>query len=169
MTDENLLVFTTSSQQTFVSFLGFLEWRKPQAAWALPGPAPESAPSLSPLGLQALLHVRILSCLSRVWLCVTTDCGPLGSSAHGILQARILEWVAIPFSRESSWPRKRTQVSCIAGRFFTIWATREAPRPPSQVSFKLALSHLDASSSRPQKRRGTGDTPSLLFLLLLTY
>ena len=42
---------------------------------------------------------------------------------HGILQARILEWIAVPFSRGSSWPRDRTQVSCIAGRFFTIWAT----------------------------------------------
>ena len=44
---------------------------------------------------------------------------------HGILQARILEWVAIPFSRESSWPRNWTQVSHIAGRFFTIWPTRK--------------------------------------------
>ena len=43
---------------------------------------------------------------------------------HGILQARILEWVA--FSRWSSQPRDRTQVSCIAGRFFTSWATKEA-------------------------------------------
>ena len=42
---------------------------------------------------------------------------------HGILQARILEWVAFPFSRGSSQPRDRTQVSCIAGRFFTSWAT----------------------------------------------
>ena len=48
------------------------------------------------------------------------------SLVHGILQARILEWVAIPFSRESSLPRDWTQVSHIAGRFFTIWATREA-------------------------------------------
>ena len=47
--------------------------------------------------------------------------------AHGILQARILEWVAIPFSRGSTWPRDKTQVFCIAGRFFIIWATREAP------------------------------------------
>ena len=45
---------------------------------------------------------------------------------HGILQARILERVAIPFSRGSSQPRDRTQVSHIAGRFFTGWATREA-------------------------------------------
>ena len=45
---------------------------------------------------------------------------------HGILQARILEWVAISFSRGSSQPRDRSQVSCIAGRFFTVWAMREA-------------------------------------------
>ena len=45
----------------------------------------------------------------------------------GILQARILECAAMPFSRGSSQPRDRTQVSCIAGRFFSVWATREAP------------------------------------------
>ena len=49
-----------------------------------------------------------------------------GSFAHGILQARILEWVAISSSRGSSQPRDQTQISCIAGRFFTFWATREA-------------------------------------------
>ena len=47
-----------------------------------------------------------------------TLCGPPASSAHGILQARMLEWIAIPFSRGSSWPRDGTPVSCIAGRFF---------------------------------------------------
>ena len=60
-------------------------------------------------------------------LCNPMNCSPLGSSVHGILQARILEWVAIPFSRGSSWPRDWTCVSCNSGRFFTIWATREAP------------------------------------------
>ena len=49
-------------------------------------------------------------------LCNPVDCSPPGSSIHGILQARILEWVAISFSRESSLPRDRTQVSHIAGR-----------------------------------------------------
>ena len=49
-----------------------------------------------------------------------------GSSVHGIFQARVLEWVAISFPRESSRPRDQTRVSCIAGRFFTNWATREA-------------------------------------------
>ena len=53
-------------------------------------------------------------------------CSPPGSSVRGILQARILEWVAIPFSRGSSRPRDQTQVSHIAGRCFTVWATREA-------------------------------------------
>ena len=48
---------------------------------------------------------------------------------HGILQARILEWVAYPFSSRSSWPGNRTEVSCIAGRFFTNWAIREAKLP----------------------------------------
>ena len=54
------------------------------------------------------------------------DCSLPGSSNHGIFQARVPEWVAIPFSRGSSWPRDRTLVSCIAGRGFTLWATREA-------------------------------------------
>ena len=53
------------------------------------------------------------------------DCSPPGSSVHGIPQARILEWVAISFSRESSRPRHRTRVSRIAGRRFNLWATRE--------------------------------------------
>ena len=52
------------------------------------------------------------------------DSSPPGSSVHGILQARTLEWVAIPFSRRSSPPKDQTHVSCIAGRFFTVWATR---------------------------------------------
>ena len=59
--------------------------------------------------------------LSRVQLYDPMDC-----IVHGILQARILEWVAFLFSRGSSQPRNWTRVSCIAGRFFTNWAMREA-------------------------------------------
>ena len=59
-------------------------------------------------------------------LCDPMDCSPPGSSVHGILQARILEWVAISFSRGSSQPRDWTQLSHTAGRLFTHWATREA-------------------------------------------
>ena len=60
--------------------------------------------------------------LSRVRLCNPMDCSLLGSFIHGILQARILEWVATSFFRGSSQPRDRTQVSHIAVRFFTVWA-----------------------------------------------
>ena len=64
--------------------------------------------------------------LSRVWLCDPMDWSLPGFSVYGIFQARVLEWVAICFSRGYSWPRDWTQVSCIAGRPFTLWATREA-------------------------------------------
>ena len=67
-----------------------------------------------------LFKVKKWKSLSRVWLF-----NP-GKDPR-ILQARILEWVAYPFSSRSFWPRNQTQVSCIAGRFFTNWATREAP------------------------------------------
>ena len=53
-------------------------------------------------------------------LCHPMDCSPPGSSVHGVLQAKILGWVAIPFSRGSSQPWDHTWVSCTAGRFFTI-------------------------------------------------
>ena len=56
-------------------------------------------------------------------LCDPMDCSLPDSSVHGIFQARVLEWIAISSSRGSSQPRDQTQVSHIAGRFFTIWAT----------------------------------------------
>ena len=59
-------------------------------------------------------------------LCDTMNCSLPASSIHGIFQARILEWVAMSFSRVSSWPRDWTWVSYIAGRLFTVWATRES-------------------------------------------
>ena len=60
------------------------------------------------------------SCLT---ICDLIDCSSLGSSVHGILQARILQWVALPSSKWSSRPRDWTTVSCFAGGFFTIRAT----------------------------------------------
>ena len=68
-------------------------------------------------------EVKSLSC---VWLFVTPmDCSPPGSSVHGIFQARVLEWVAISFSRGSSQPRDQTWVSRTEDRRFTVWATRK--------------------------------------------
>ena len=70
-------------------------------------------------------------------LCDPIDCSPPGSSVHGILQTRILEWVAILFSRGSSQPRDQTHVSCFAGRFFALWATRETPNKIKSIVYKL--------------------------------
>ena len=100
---------------------------------------------------------------------VTQSCPTLwpqglpGSSLHGILQERILEWVAIPFSRGSSQLRDQTSVSHIAGRFFTTWATKEARMMP--ISLRncsnfwlsigcpwLAFPYLKACISLPSKR-----------------
>ena len=81
-------------------------------------------------------------------LCDPMDCSPPGSSVHGILQAKILEWVAIPFSRVSSWCRDQTYISYIsalAGEFFTTSATWEAPI----MYFRANLTNI----------------PSLLFLI----
>ena len=62
------------------------------------------------------------------------DCSLPGSSIHGIFLARILEWVAIPFSRGSSWPRDQTHVSCITGRFFTTEPPGKPPRHVEDIS-----------------------------------
>ena len=63
-------------------------------------------------------------------------------TVHELLQARILDWVAFPFSRESPQPRDQTQVSCIAGGFFTSWATREAQHIINQLYFNKNQSIL---------------------------
>ena len=68
------------------------------------------------------VNACMLSCFSHVWLCDPMDHSPSDSSVYGIPQARILEWVAMPSSRGSSWPRNWIHISydfCIAGRFFT--------------------------------------------------
>ena len=70
-----------------------------------------------------------------------------GFSVHGILQARILEWVATSFSGGSSQPRDQTQVSCMTGRFSTVWVTREAqglsePSLKSYTSRQVAMFRL---------------------------
>ena len=77
-----------------------------------------------------IMVANIINAFERKWscsvvsLCHPMDCSPPGSYIHGIFQTGILEWVAISFSRGSSGPRDQTQVSHIAGRLFTIWATR---------------------------------------------
>ena len=72
----------------------------------------------------ACIHAQSLQPCPTLW--DPTDCNLSGSSVHGTLQERILEWGVIPFSRGSSQPQDWTGASCIAGRFFTTWATRKA-------------------------------------------
>ena len=84
--------------------------------------------------------------LSRVRLCDPMDCSLPGFSDHGIFQARVLEWVAISFSRGFSWPRDRTQVSCIAGYVFDIRADSVSSSvfAVSMSWYEAVFTHLEA-------------------------
>ena len=94
------------------------------------------------------------------WTWDLMDCSLPGSSVHGISQAKILEWVAISFCRGFSQPRDQTPVSCIAGRFFTDWASRKAPHlcclmtiliePPSLKGIPWDTYYLEAEI-QPQR------------------
>ena len=86
-----------------------------------------------------MLYMYMLYVCVKVAQSCPTLCNPLDYTVHGILQARILEWVAFPFCRRSSWPRDWTQVSHIAGRFFTSWATREAQIESTTSQFCIFL------------------------------
>ena len=84
------------------------------------------------------MHTCMLRHFIRVWVCDLMDCSQWGSFVPGILQARILEWVAMPSSKGPSQPKDQTQVSyssCIVGRFFTI-------KPPGIPLKNLAQGHI---------------------------
>ena len=102
-----------------------------------------------------ITEVKVLVAQSYPTLCDPMDCSLTGFSVHGILQAIILQWVAILFSRGSSWPRDRTQVSCIAGRFFTAWVTREAHNLHSHSNIHLDYVPVFVLDSTTQKMTTT--------------
>ena len=82
------------------------------------------------------------------------------SSVHRIFQARVVEWVAISFSRRSSWPRDRTQVSRLVGRCFTIWATREdlfLPYFSSFLTCRITIGEQWITKNNQNTIRRTGD------------
>ena len=97
--------------------------------WTLIGRTHRWGATVSSTKSQFMVLERISSTrfvLTGIWLfCEVKDCNLPGFCLHWISQARILDWVAISFSRASSQPRDRTQVSCIVNRRFTIWATWE--------------------------------------------
>jgi hypothetical protein len=86
-----------------------------------------------------------------------TLCDPTDYTVHGILQARIPDWVAFPFSRGSSQPRDRTQVSCTAGGFFISWATREA----QQINILLLTNKQMSPGERGQGKSLNTASPAL--------
>ena len=102
-------------------------------------------------------------CCKSKWiaqLCLTL-CNPMdynlpGSSAHGIFQARTLEWVAISLSRGASQPKDQTQVSHIAGRCFTIWATREDLLEKEMATHSRILAWKIPWMVEPGRLRSTG-------------
>ena len=80
-----------------------------------------------------ILKANVLVAASCLTLCDPMDCSQSGSYVQGIIQARRLAWVTIPFSRGSSWPRDQTQVSYTMGRFFPVWATRHSSIKENEI------------------------------------
>ena len=102
-----------------------------------------------------------------------TLCNSTDYTVHGILQARILEWVAVPFSKGSSQPRDRTQVSCNAGRFLTSWATRkqgthkwkETALVPMEKKSKWSGQKIQSARILPQGKASSRARPCLSSIL----
>ena len=106
------------------------------------------------------MHAQLLrSCPTS---CDPMDCSPPGSSVHGILQTRIVEWLVMPSARGSSQPRDQPLVSCTAGGFFIYWATWEAP---------LSTRHPGNSLNNEFKclRLTQGSNPGLLHCRQILY
>ena len=107
-----------------------LEWVSTSYSRGSSWPRDQSyLPCVSWIGRWTLYHWDTWEAPKSVSCSVVSDSwlshSPLGSSVNGILRARMLEWVAFPFSRGSSHPRDWNLVSCTAGRFFTFWASRD--------------------------------------------
>ena len=102
--------------------------------------------------IQYLTFGTVLEVISTDCVCVkvTHSCptfyDPMDYTVHGILQARMLEWVVFPFSRGSSQPEDQTQVSHIAGGFFTSWARREAQEQTTCTQSSVSPTHLTSSN-----------------------
>ena len=147
--------------------------------------------SISPFFFRFSLHMQHATCMhaqSCPILCDPMDCSPPGSTVHGIFQIRILEWIAISSSRESSWTRDSSHisyVSCIGRWILYHWATWEAPKTllisdtssasPHPHHESLGLSWLGGWRGRVRKWKQGENVPegsppptlSLYFLIIL--
>ena len=108
------------------------------------------------------LHEQWKVKVKVIQLCLTL-CNPMDCKVHAILQARILEWVACPFSRGFSQTRNQTQVSHIAGGFFTSWAHKKNPRILEWVAYPFSR-----GSSWPRNQTGASCIAGRFFIKWLT-
>ena len=104
-------------------------------------------------------NLCVLVAQSCLTLCDRMDCSLAGSSVHGILQARILEWVVIPFSRGSTGHMDWTCISCIARTFLTLWSTREALQSSLLLSCFSCVLPCVTHRQQPTKLPHPGDSP----------
>ena len=126
-TDSSVILATFSTFSLHLSHhsfsLGIVSPGSSPSLYPLPKTPPSfTVPTMTTFRPCVCVCVCVLVAQLCPTLCDPTDCSPPGFSVHGILQARILEWIAIPFSRVTSQPRNQTLVSCMAGRFFTVGA-----------------------------------------------
>ena len=133
--------------------------------WLMSSCLPCTVPYTRPVDLEASLRSIVVAAVFQSLLCLTLcdpiDCSPLGSSVLEISQARRLEWVAISFSKGSSWPRDQIHVSCFGRWVFYLWATREAPSFYYFASFGLRLKpvvQVTSLGNQPRVLRGWGCT-----------
>ena len=136
-----------------------LEWG------AFPSPGDLTDPRIEPASLaSAALVGRFFTTgatwevpLSHIWLfCARMDCSLLGSSVHGISQARILEWVTISFSKGSFWPKDRIHF-CISRRVLYHWATEDILKKLTGVQTPDLLSHLRQTEGLELEKKTTGE------------
>ena len=120
ITNKDLLYQPGNSSQCYASLDGRGVWGRMDTCICM---AESLRCSHETTTILLISYVFVLIAQSCPTLCNPTDCSLPSFSVHGIIQARILEWIAIPFSRGTSQPRDQFLVSCLSGRFFTIRAT----------------------------------------------
>ena len=136
-------IFHTSYQ-----VLGMQQWTKPSVRHTFY----TERQTVKEMSEMYFIYLHVITQLGPI-LCDPVDCSPPGSSVHGILQAGILKWVAMPSSGVSSQPRDRTKVSHIAGGFFTVWATRKARYIYLHTLYQIVIRGMEENEAVRELRK----------------